>query len=187
MEEPESGRPAGGVQPELITQAIQDDRNRHAVVIEEPDSKIPHWFEVTLGLLGGRLRWKRGPRIKYTDSQLYPIRPSAWRPATYRRIDAVLTQDTMKLRPLKVQAVQSLKDEPNSTWQKQSIHEATTVYMKTSRMSERGKAYFEQMHAGKDWVTPAAWAWFFVVWLASLIAIYLWMVSFHISERTRRD
>ena len=145
--------------------------------IQPPSSPEKNWFQITLELLGMPMPWTRSPKLIYTDSQLYPLHPTSKTPAWYRRSDTALTKDGRKLKPLRVQAAEYLKDEPNSTWQRHSINEVSTITMKISKLPLIAKARFESMFKDKEWVLPVSWTWYLFLWIFAFAAMIIWFVS----------
>jgi hypothetical protein len=132
------------------------------------------WWQTTLAIFGMPMPWKAEPKLRYNDPQVYPFNKTA---AQYYKSDAVLTKDGKKLKLLKVQAAEYLKDEPNCTWQRRSIDEVSTVTMKISRFPLLGKARIEQMFKDEEWVYYVSWSWYTILWIFGLVAILLWFVS----------
>jgi hypothetical protein len=134
------------------------------------------WVRVAVEILGLPLWWTSRAQLKYKDPQLYPVRLAIESTEQHHRSDTVLTTNGLKLKKLKVHAAEYLREEPNSTWQRHSIDEVSTVTMKISQLPLLSKARFEANFGNAAWVPWASWSWYFLTWSLASSAILVWFV-----------
>jgi hypothetical protein len=134
-------------------------------------------FNQTFEMFGFPWPWSRKAPLTYTDTQLYLLDPSKKRSPVRRRCDLTLTEDGVWPLPLKVQAVDSLKDEQNCTWQRHYVKDPTTNTVRIAMLGSHLQAWFQHKHRAKEWAIPVSWICYAGMWIVSLVALYIWFVS----------
>jgi len=178
MEEPRSNEISSGRESDRNKQPeVQVDQQIISGLGHSHHSSDSDWWNQTLEMFRLPKAWKKKAPLLYTDPQLYLLNPSHKRSKVQHRCDLPLTANGVSSRRLKVQAVDSLKDEGNCTWRRAYIKDLNTNTVRIGMLGPHLQAWFQNRHRDKEWAAPVSWLCYAGMWIVSLVALILWFVS----------